>query len=437
MIRKIKKLAPRFLVRTYHYSLALAANFFYGRPSEKLIVIGVAGTSGKSTVIHLVSNILEMFGYRVGVASTISFKIAKKEWLNDKKMTMLGRFALQGLIKQMVKKNCQYAIIETTSEGIEQFRHLGINYDILIFTNLYEEHIESHGSFENYKNAKLKLFKKLQSDRPKLIAGQKIKKTIITNLDNEHSNDFINNWAEEKIGFTTSDNSLEEGRVVRAENIAEESAGLTFTVEREVFTTKIYGRHNVYNILAAICVGINQGLQLSVMAKHFTQVKGVPGRIEFIDEGQNFQVIVDYAFEPKAMVALYDAIRIISHKKIIHVLGGTGGGRDKSRRPKIGEIVGGKANYVIVTNEDPYDEDPMEIIKQVSAGVKSADKKIDENLFEILDRREAIKKAFSLAKKDDLVLITGKGSEQAIVVKNNKKIFWDDRIVAREELKNL
>ena len=156
MLNLLRKIIPKPIIKAYHYLLALTANFFYGSPSDKLIVIGVTGTSGKSTAVYLITKILENAGFKVGVASTILFKVAKKEWLNDKKMTMIGRFALQKMIKQMVKANCQYAVIETTSQGIEQFRHLGINYDVLLFTNLWPEHIEAHGGFENYKNAKLK-----------------------------------------------------------------------------------------------------------------------------------------------------------------------------------------------------------------------------------------------------------------------------------------
>lgn len=437
MMSILRKITPKPLIQLYHYVLAIAANFFYRQPSDKLIVIGVTGTSGKSTVIYLITRILEKAGFKVGAASTILFKVDKKEWLNKKKMTMIGRFALQKLIKQMVQANCQYAIIETTSQGIEQFRHLGINYDILVFTNLYPEHIEAHGSFKNYKNAKLKLFKKLKKESPKLIANQKIKKTVIVNLDDEHANDFLDNWAEEKFAFTLTGNSTDKGRVVRAESVVEGSEGISFKIDRHQFRSKLFGKHNIYNTLAAVGVGLSQGLQLPGMATGLASVEGIPGRIEFIGEGQSFKVIVDYAFEPKAMAALYEIVEKIPHQRIIHVLGSTGGGRDVARRPKLGQLAGKNSSVVIVTNEDPYNEDPQKIIDQVSAGAIKAGKKINKDLFKILDRREAIKKAINSAKIDDLVLITGKGSEQAMVVKNNKKIAWDDRKVVREELRKV
>jgi UDP-N-acetylmuramoyl-L-alanyl-D-glutamate--2,6-diaminopimelate ligase len=436
MLNLLRKIVPKPIFKVYHYLLAVVADFFYRSPSDKLIVIGVTGTSGKSTVIYLITKILEKAGFRVGAASTFLFKVDKKEWLNKKKMTMLGRFQLQRLIKQMIKANCQYAVIETTSQGIDQFRHLGINYDLLIFTNLWPEHVEAHGSFANYKKSKLKLFKKLKDERPKLFAGQRIKKTIIANLDNEHVNDFLINWAEEKFGFTLTNQSTDQGRVVRASKPKVNQEGISFVIEKQPFNLKLFGRHNIYNAMAALTVGLSQGLSLSSMAEGLITIAGIPGRIEFIAEGQPFKVIVDYAFEPKAVEALYQIVKKVPHKKIIHVLGSAGGGRDKPRRPVLGQLAGQKADIVIVTNEDPYDEDPKQIINQVAAGATEVGKKLNQNLFKIFDRRKAISKALGLASNKDLVLITGKGCEQAMVVKS-KLVPWDDREVVKEELKKL
>ena len=432
-----RQFTPKFVLTSYHYLLAKAAAFFYRYPSNKLIVIGVTGTTGKSTTIHLIAKILESAGYKVGVASTILFKVDKKERINDQKMTMVGRFALQKLIKQMVKANCQYAIIETTSQGIEQFRHLGVNYDVAVFTNLFPEHIEAHGSFENYKKAKLKLFRKIKTEKRKLIAGQKIEKIIIANLDDEHSLDFLKEQADIKFAYTLKNNSTDLARVVRAEKFVDDASGIRFEINNQPFIINLFGQHNIYNSLAAITVGLSQGISLSALSKGLLKVGDIPGRLEFINEGQNFKIIVDYAFEPKAMAALYEVVKKIPHKNILHVLGGTGGGRDKSRRPILGEMAGEFSRYVIVTNEDPYDEDPMEIINQVARGAIAAGKELNKDLFKILDRRQAIKKALILAKKDDIILITGKGSEQAIVEKDGHQLPWDDRKVVREELKNL
>lgn len=435
MISLLKKIIPKPLLKFYHYLLAVLAKVYYKSPSEKLIVIGVTGTSGKSTVVYLITKILERAGFRVGCSSTVMFKVGKKEWLNDKKMTMVGRFALQKLLKQMVDDNCQYAVIETTSQGIEQFRHIGINYDILVFTNLYPEHIEAHGSFENYKKAKLKLFAKLENEPAKKFAGLPVKKTIIANLDDQNVSDFINCWAEEKIGFTLEDKNREEVKAIKVLNPQTITDGIEFTINDQKFSVNRFGRHNIYNCAAAIAVGLTQDLSLESMSANLKSLPQMPGNFEAINEGQDFKVIVDYAFEPKAIESLYKVVKNIPHQKIIHVLGSTGGGRDKARRPILGELAGANADYVVVTNEDPYDEDPAEIIEQVLAGAKKAGKKLNLNLFKYLDRRQGIAKAISLASSQDLVLITGKGSEQAIVIADNKKIPWDDRVVAREEIK--
>jgi UDP-N-acetylmuramoyl-L-alanyl-D-glutamate--2,6-diaminopimelate ligase len=192
----------------------------------------------------------------------------------------------------------------------------------------------------------------------------------------------------------------------------------------------------------AVCVCLSQGIALEKIKSGLEKTEGVAGRLERIDasttlstgERQNFTVIVDYAFEPNAVLKLYETIKVIPHSKIIHILGSTGGGRDKARRPFLGKLAGENANIVIITNEDPYDEDPQTIIDEVAAGAVEAGKKEGENLFKILDRREAIKKALKEARENDIMLITGKGSEQAICAANGEKIPWDDRAVVREFL---
>jgi UDP-N-acetylmuramoyl-L-alanyl-D-glutamate--2,6-diaminopimelate ligase len=430
---KIRKYTPEWVINIYHFTLAHFSALIFGFPSKKMIVIGVTGTSGKSTTCYLLAHMLEKLGFRVGLASTIMFKVAQKEWINDQKMTMVGRFQLQSLLRKMVQAKCKFAIIETTSEGIKQHRHQGIHYDVAMLTNLYPEHIESHGSFENYKAAKMKLFKKLDHDSIKVIESRAIEKTIVINGEDEHAIDFLNHDIQEKFVFGTGALSGFEDHVhrVNAENVEATAKGISFTLKGEKIHVPILGKHNVYNVLAAISVGLSQDISLVEMKKALVDISSIPGRLELIDEGQSFTVIVDFAFEPRAMTKLYETVALIPHERIIHVLGGTGGGRDKDRRPKLGAIASEKADVVIVTNEDPYDEDPMQIIEDVAAGV---DKEKAE-LYKILDRGEAIQKAIELAGPNDMVLITGKGSEQAIVVQNGKMIPWDDREAARKALK--
>ena len=435
----IKKLIPKPVFQAlqpmYHFMLGYLAALRYGRPSNKMVVVGVTGTTGKTTTVYLAAEILKSAGLKTGYISTAMFSDGEKERLNDKKMTMLGRFFTQKLLREMVKNKCGAAIVETTSQGITQFRHRFINYDILVFTGLYPEHIEAHGGFENYKKAKGKLFAHLKNCPHKKLGGKEIAKTIIVNADDEHVEYFLNFQADKKLTFGIKNNSAE----IKAQNISSNNKGLQFSINNTQFNTSLLGEFNVINSLAAISAAKAIGIPMEKIKVGLERVAGIPGRLESIDAstmlGTSFTVIVDYAFEPNAVAKLYETVKNMLHNKIIHVLGSAGGGRDKARRPKLGKLAGEKADYVIITNEDPYDEDPMEIINEVSAGAENKTENI--NLWKIFDRREAIKKALELAQENDIVLVTGKGCEQAICVANGEKISWDDRKVIRELLREL
>ena len=429
MIKKIiKKLTPKFILNFYHRIFSLLGSLVYGCPSNKLKVIGVTGTNGKSTVVNMVSFLLEKEGYKVGSTSTVGFKIGNKEWLNDKKMTMIGRFALQKMLARMVKQGCDYAVIETSSEGIKQYRHLGINYDVAVFTNLTPEHLESHGGFENYKKAKLKLFKHL-TRKPEKPNTPKI---IVANKDDRYFEEFINYRANQKISF-----SINEDSNFQAHDISFEDFKMSFDLKGINFEVDILGEFNVYNILASLAVCSSQGMDLKKMADYLEDFEGTPGRMEFIKNQRGIKILVDYAPEIESLKQLYKALDLFTYNRLIHVLGSCGGGRDKSRQPVLGSMAGNKADIVIVTNEDPYNDDPLKIINTVAQGALDQGKTLDKDLFKIENRREAIKKALKLAQKEDLVLLTGKGAEQYICLANGKKLAWDERKVVRKLLKEL
>ena len=433
MLNQIKKFIPRFALSYYHQSLAILAKLVYGSPSEKLIVIGVTGTNGKTSTCSFIAEVLETAGYKVGVASTAIFKVGEKEWLNDKKMTMLGRFQLQKLLKQMVSAGCSYAVIETSSQGIEQFRHLGIHYDVCVFTNLTPEHLEAHGGFENYKKAKLKLFKHLQNSVTKIIANKQINKVIVANSDDEHAQDFLNFKIDEKITF-----GINSDADLKAEEINYAKEGIDFKVNGVDFKVKLFGKFNIYNCLSAIGVARSQEINWETCRQALEKITLMPGRVEFIENNRGLKLIVDYAPEPASLTQLFELIKTHDLKgegKIIHVFGSCGGGRDVARRPVLGKISAQHAEIQIVTNEDPYDDDPQAIIDQVAEGAIKAGKILNQDLFKISDRKEAIQKALELAQPGDLLIFTGKGSEQAICVKNNEKTPWDEREVIRELLK--
>jgi len=404
----LKKFIPPFLLNWYHYILALLGVIFYCFPSRKIKIIGVTGTNGKTTVVNLTTKILEEAGYKVASLSSIKFKIGEREWPNTLKMTMPGRFQIQKFLRQAVASGCKFAVLEVTSEGIKQHRHRFINFDTAVFTNLTPEHIEAHGGFENYKKAKGKLF-------------QATKNIHIINIDDENANYLLQFPAKKKYTY-----GLNKGDI-NAKNFQ--------------FKLQLIGDFNVYNALAAACVGVSQGVNLEICKKVLEMVGSIPGRMEEVIS-QPFKVFVDYAFTPNALEKVYQTLNNLKPKtynlkpKLICVLGACGGGRDKWKRPVLGEIAAKYCDEVIVTNEDPYDENPYQILSMIKSGI-SKSQFPTSNFYEILDRREAIRKSLALAKPGDVVIITGKGCEPWICVAGGKKIPWDDREVVKEEFKKL
>jgi UDP-N-acetylmuramoyl-L-alanyl-D-glutamate--2,6-diaminopimelate ligase len=425
----IKQFTPKFILSLYHLSLAYLAHWYYGKPSEKLVVVGVTGTNGKSTTVNLIADILEGQGYETMVSSTVNFKIGKSDKLNTLKMTMPGRFYLQRMLAEAVKKGCTHAVIESSSEGVVQHRHIGIHYDAMVFTNLTPEHLESHGGFENYKQAKLTYFKNLAKLPSKWISGKQIPKIIAYNSDDKYAAEFADFNVDKKISYGTS--SAE----VRGTDLKVSPEGISFMANNLPCHLQLKGRFDFYNALAALAMTNALGVKLEQGIAALEKVELIPGRMEVLQR-QPFTVIVDYAPEPESLKQLYGTIETWPKNRIIHLLGSTGGGRDKARRKILGNMAGRKADIVIVTNEDPYDDDPTQIIHDVADGAVEVGKVIKETLFREPDRRKAIAKAFSLAQPGDLVLLTGKGSEQKMAVKGGY-IPWDDRQVAREELKKM
>jgi len=415
----VKKFVPQSLIKIYHYSLAFCGAIIYGFPSKNLIVIGVTGTSGKSTTVDFITRILEepfdtaqgKHGDKVASLSSIRFKIGSKEWKNELKMTMPGRFTIQKFLRDSVKEKCKYAVLEVTSEGIKQFRHKFINFDTAVFNNLSPEHIESHGSFEKYRNEKLKLF----SAGGGSAFGGKIKQNKhIVNLDDENAKYFLEIPAKKVVTF-----GINNGQI-KAENVS----GNSFTVNGEKINLNLLGKFNIYNALAGISVGLSYNIPLEVCKKAIEKVKTMPGRMEIVNVKP--LVIVDYAHTPEQLEQAYKSF---DGKNLVCVLGSCGGGRDKWKRPVLGKIASEYCKEIIITNEDPYDEDPLEIMEQVASGIENYEHSI------VLDRREAIKKAISLANLEDVVIITGKGSENLMCLANGVKIPWSDREIAKEALK--
>ncbi|MCC7356467.1 MAG: UDP-N-acetylmuramoyl-L-alanyl-D-glutamate--2,6-diaminopimelate ligase [Candidatus Doudnabacteria bacterium] len=410
----------------WHGGIALLANAYFGNPSKDIKVIGVTGTNGKSTTVNLISAILGEAGHKTGLISTVNFKVSDTEKLNDMKMTTPSGWLMQKWLREMVRNNFEYVVLEISSQGLEQNRHLGINFDVAVFTNLTPEHIEAHGGFDQYKKAKGLLFAALKQNH----TGRPT--AIVANADDDHFEYFINFPATIHISFGIKNESAN----LLATNVEATPNGVSFQLQNTQFKLQLKGQFDVYNALAASAVAQSQNISLETCKTALEKIAVVAGRMEIIQD-QPFTVLIDYAPEPYSLQALYDTIAQWPKKRIIHVLGSTGGGRDRARRHTLGQMAGKTAGVVIVTNEDPYDDNPQEIINEVASGAFEQGKVIGENLFAILDRREAIAFAVKQAKPGDLVLITGKGSEQKMAVAHGNYIDWDDRAVVREELAKL
>ncbi len=429
----IKSFTPSLVLQTYHWLLATIAVRYYQNPSEKLVVIGITGTSGKSTTCELVYHILKSTGQTVGLASGIRFDDGKTSVPNNTKMTMVGRFQLQKLLRSMVDKGCRYVVVEVTSLGISQYRHLGIHFDLVLITNFWSEHDTAHGGLENYKQAKANLFRHLMRQPVKIIPGAPRERIAVTNMDDANYPFFSALPADRKLAFSLHQTGDD---IITAENIAVTTQGSDFTVSHQAFHTHLLGEHNLYNSLAAITIGVALEIPLADCAVSLNQVQGIPGRLEKIEAGQDFTVIVDYAFEPVAMKKLYTVIKDLPHNKIIHLLGTAGGGRDAKRGEILGNMAADFADYVVATDEDPYDDQPLTLIQRVVTGAQNHGKEVDKNLFVKVSRLDGITKAIDLAQAGDIILITGKGSEGTMAVADGKKIPWDDREVARAAIEN-
>ncbi|MCL5795202.1 MAG: UDP-N-acetylmuramyl-tripeptide synthetase, partial [Patescibacteria group bacterium] len=297
----LKKILPTSFILWTHKMRAVLAAYYYGLPAKKLKVIGVTGTNGKTTTCNLIAKILEEAGYKVGLATTINFKIGNREWTNVSKMTTVDPFVLQKLLKDMVSAGCHFAVIETTSHAISQFRNWGIKYDTAILTNITHEHLDYHKTFENYQNEKLKLFKNVNF--------------AVLNKDDKSYKNFQYKIKAKQISYAI-DNKAD----IFAKKILYEPSSTLFTVitPRGQVAINLFlpGKFNIYNAMAAIGVGLAQGIDLNIIKKALEKIKNIPGRMEKIETGQNFSVIIDYAHTPDAFEKIYETLKDSAHGKI-------------------------------------------------------------------------------------------------------------------------
>lgn len=391
-LKSTKKIIPRqvhdLIAPPYHWLLSLLAFIHYGPNSKYMKVVGITGTSGKTTTVEFLYRIFTEAGFKTASMSGLWFRILDKSEPNLLKMTMPGRFRVHKFLYEARKAGAEYVFIEVTSEGIKQYRHKFINFYAAILTNLSEEHIEAHGGFENYRAAKGKLFKN----------------TPITLLNGEDPNleYFKNISPKEKIIFYASDYP-------------------------EDLKLNLSGEFNKMNAVAALAFAKKEGVLPSIAIEALAKIPGIPGRMEYVPTGKDFKVLVDYAFLPQTLMKVYAQAESQS-SGLVCVLGAAGGGRDKWKRPLLGDLASEFCRKVFITNEDPYDDDPMEIMAEVAG---------DHKFEIILDRRQAIRLALEQTKPEETLVITGKGAEPWIMGPDGTKTPWDDRRIVREELEKL
>ena len=420
-----KKILPQSVFRNirpaYHFILALLACLRFWYPSRRLTVIGVTGTNGKSTVVDLLHAILAESGAPTASISSLRFRINTMEARNMLKMTMPGRFTLQRFLHDAARARCRYAVVEVTSEGIKQSRHRFIRFAGAVLTNVTLEHIEAHGGFEPYVREKIKLF-------------ARAKGFLIVNGDDKNAKRFLGVSEKMKYAYTPACITVEKAGAFERIPIHEllvSPEGISFRVGDTTITSKLIGQFNVYNILAAVSVAHALGIHPDVIKKALLRLPGIPGRMEFVQRVP-FAVVVDYAHTPDALLNVYKALE--HYPRRVCVFGAAGGGRDRWKRPEMGRIAAGFCDEIILTNEDPYDENPEAILGEIEKGFSSNEKFQRPHGEKIPDRREAIRAALQRAKPGDVVIITGKGAEPWMMGPEGTKIPWDDRATAREQL---
>lgn len=413
----MKKLIPQKIKNYYHLAQAILANIVYGFPSKRIKIIGVTGTDGKTTTSQMISKILEEAGHKVAMATTINFKLGGEEWKNLSHFTTMSSFSVQKFIKRAADNGCEYLILETSSHSLDQNRVWGVKYRTAVITNVTREHLDYHKTMDEYRKAKLKLFERAE--------------VAIVNMDMEDFEQYLQYDNMRKIRYGLEDENAD----VAAHNISLHENNTDFEIDDVKFKLDLPGNFNVENTLAAVCVGMSENVSLEKCASALKKIQGIPGRLESVPNDKGVNIIVDFALTPDAVEKLYQFINGTKEvgAKLIAVFGACGE-RDRGKRPILGKIASRYADKIVITNDEPYSENPNRIIREIASGIEN--KKKDENFWIIPDRRQAIRKALEMAVPGDVVAVTGMGAEESMIM-NGHKIPWNDKKVIQEELSKL
>jgi UDP-N-acetylmuramoyl-L-alanyl-D-glutamate--2,6-diaminopimelate ligase len=425
---------PQLVVESTRPALAHAAAWWYGDPSHELAVVGITGTDGKSTTCALTVAVLESAGLSSGLIGTVETKIDGVREANPEHVTTPQAPELQATLRAMVTAGDHVAVVETTSHGLALERVTGIAYDVAVLTNLSHEHLDLHGTFERYRAAKLSLFEKLarrgvtKSDTPR---------TGVVNRDDPNADLFEAVVRESGARLITY--GTESGAEIRADRIEEDARRLRVHLVSPRWSgpidLRLAGRFNAHNALAAWAVGEAFGLDPEAIRVGLQSVEGVAGRMERVDAGQPFGVIVDYAHSPAALEKVLDVLAPLAAARGggLVVVFGSAGERDVAKRPLMGRVAGDRARVVVLADEDPRGEDSMAILDEIARGAEEAGRRRGRDLLLIPDRRAAIEAAFERARPGDVVLLAGKGHERSIIVGTEPRP-WNEREAAEQAL---
>ena len=417
---------PFVLVADSRKALGLLGSRFHGDPSAHLKMIGVTGTNGKTTTTYLCKALLEGIGRRVGLIGTVGYQIGRETL--PASHTTPGALELQELLAKMVESGLTAAVMEVSSHALALDRTSGCEYDVAVFTNLTQDHLDFHHTMDEYFEAKLRLF-------AGLAGGQKAGKRALVNVDDPRGDAIRAACPAPVWGY-----AIQNQADLKAERVRLSLTGTTFTAATPAGTftveSRLVGEHNVYNLLGAIGVALHDGATSGQICEATAHITNVPGRFERVSSGQDFTVVVDYAHTEDALVRLLTAAQALKTDRIITVFG-CGGDRDRGKRPKMGRAAVEYSDVVVLTSDNPRTEDPMAILREVEVGVRNALERRGHVQYHLVpDRREAICAAIREAHRGDMVLIAGKGHEDYQII-GNKKFHFDDREVAREAIQQL
>ncbi|MGM5630498.1 UDP-N-acetylmuramoyl-L-alanyl-D-glutamate--2,6-diaminopimelate ligase [Apibacter raozihei] len=403
-------------VKDSSIALGICASNFYDNPSEKLTLVGVTGTNGKTTTTTLLFNLFSQFGYSCALLSTIENIIGEIKLTSNH--TTPDPITINQILSQAVENDCKYAFMEVSSHGIQQNRLAGLTFKIAAFTNITHDHLDYHKTFANYLAAKKKFFDEL----PKTAIA-------ITNIDDKNGWVMLQNTSAKKVSYALKSNSDYKGKII--ENRLD---GMLLQFNGQEFWTSLAGKFNAYNELLAYAIAMELGFESIIILTELSKLQRVKGRFETFVSDNGVFVIVDYAHTPDALKNILDAVNQIRtrNEQLITVFG-CGGHRDKQKRPEMGKIATQLSDYTIITSDNPRDEQPDEIIKEIEAGIEPQN---TNKYLSVSDRKQAIKTAIKIAKSKDIILIAGKGHENYQEI-NGEKFPFDDMVITQQLLKNI